>query len=74
MGGTLVTLTVGGLLYEQVGFIGSLGYNVNKDSPWEIAINDEGGYGERTYCCRNSNRIGFQQCRLDFLDFGLDFA
>jgi hypothetical protein len=43
MAGNLVQLTVGGYLYEQVGFITSLTYDVPTESPWEIAINDTGG-------------------------------
>jgi hypothetical protein len=42
MAGNLVQLTVGGYLYEQVGFITSLTYDVPTESPWEIAINDVG--------------------------------
>jgi len=45
MAGNLVQLTVGGYLYEQVGFITSLTYDVPAESPWEIGITDkaEGG-------------------------------
>ena len=43
MRGPLVQLTVGGYLYEQVGFISALTYDIPDDSPWEIGINDEGG-------------------------------
>ena len=43
MRGPLVQLTVGGYLYEQVGFITSLTYDIPNDSPWEIGINDQGG-------------------------------
>jgi hypothetical protein len=42
MAGNLVQLTVGGYLYEQVGFISGLTYDVPMESPWEIGINDEG--------------------------------
>jgi hypothetical protein len=42
MRGPLVQLTVGGYLYEQVGFITSLTYDIPNDSPWEIGINDQG--------------------------------
>jgi hypothetical protein len=42
MRGPLVQLTVGGYLYEQVGFITSLAYDIPNDSPWEIGINDAG--------------------------------
>jgi hypothetical protein len=43
MRGNLVRLTIGGYLYEQPGFITSLTYTVPQESPWEIAINEEGG-------------------------------
>jgi hypothetical protein len=43
MRGPLVQLTMGGYLYEQVGFITALTYDIPNDSPWEIGINDEGG-------------------------------
>jgi len=42
MTGNLVQLTVGGYLYEQVGFISGLTYDVPMESPWEIGIDDEG--------------------------------
>ena len=43
MRGNMVRLTVGGYLYEQPGFITGLTYTVPQTSPWEIAINAEGG-------------------------------
>ena len=43
MRGPLVQLTMGGYLYEQVGFITGLTYDVPQDSTWEIGINDQGG-------------------------------
>ena len=42
MRGNLVTLTVGGYLYEQTGIITGLNYSIPENSPWEIAINDVG--------------------------------
>lgn len=42
MGGPLVTLTVGGWLYEQPGFITGLSLSPMKGSPWEIAIDENG--------------------------------
>jgi hypothetical protein len=33
---------MGGYLYEQVGFITQLTYDIPADSPWEIGINDKG--------------------------------
>jgi hypothetical protein len=42
MRGPLLQLTVGGYLYEQVGFFSSLTYTIPTESPWEIGINDEG--------------------------------
>jgi hypothetical protein len=43
MTGNLVQLTVGGYLYETVGIINSLTYDIPEESPWEIGINDVGG-------------------------------
>ena len=43
MAGNLVTLTIGGWCYEQPGFIRSINLGVPQESPWEIAINDDGG-------------------------------
>ena len=43
MRGNLVRLTMGGYLYEQPGFISSLTYDIPQESPWEIAIDAEGG-------------------------------
>ncbi len=40
MRGNLITLTVGGYLYEQVGIMTGINYTVPMESPWEIAIND----------------------------------
>jgi hypothetical protein len=48
MGGQLVSLTVGGWLYEQVGFISSLTLDVPQESPWEIGIDNKGNYSEDT--------------------------
>jgi hypothetical protein len=44
MRGNLVQLTVGGYVYEQPGFITSLTYDVPTESPWEIGINNDGGF------------------------------
>jgi len=45
MRGNLITLTVGGWLHEQVGFIEGINYTVPQESPWEIAIPDGEGDG-----------------------------
>ena len=42
MRGNLITLTVGGYLYEQVGIMTGVQFGVPKESPWEIAIPDGG--------------------------------
>jgi len=42
MRGPLVTLTVGGYLYEQPGFITELSFEMSEETPWEIGINEEG--------------------------------
>ena len=44
MQGNLARLTVGGYLYNQLGIIKSITYDVPPESPWEIGINTEGGY------------------------------
>ena len=38
MRGNLITLTLGGWFFEQVGFIEGITYDVPQESPWEIAI------------------------------------
>jgi hypothetical protein len=45
MTGNLVQLTVGGYLYETVGIINSITYDIPEESPWEIGLsdNDAGG-------------------------------
>ena len=43
MRGNIVRLTMGGYLYEQPGFITSLTYDIPQETPWEIAIDAEGG-------------------------------
>jgi hypothetical protein len=42
MKGNLVQLTVGGYFYEQPGIITSMNLSINDDTPYEVAINDEG--------------------------------
>ena len=44
MGGPLVQLTLGGWCYELPGFISSMTLDVPQESPWEIGINDGGGF------------------------------
>jgi hypothetical protein len=46
MTGNLVQLTVGGYLYEQVGIINSITYDVPEESPWEIGLGDKDTGGE----------------------------
>ena len=43
MKGCFITLTVGGYLYEQPGFISNLSYDMITEMPWEIGINDTNG-------------------------------
>ena len=43
MRGNLISLTIGGWLYEQVGFIEGINYDVPDDSPWEIAVDPKTG-------------------------------
>ena len=42
MKGNLIQLTVGGYLYEQVGWFGGINYELVNDASWEIGINDKG--------------------------------
>ena len=42
MRGPLVQLTIGGYVYEQVGFITGLTFEIGEDSPWEIGLPDGG--------------------------------
>jgi hypothetical protein len=44
MRGPLISLTLGGYLYEQPGFITSLTYDIPNESTWEIGINDIGNF------------------------------
>ena len=48
MRGNLITLTVGGYLYEQVGIMQGINYSVPMESPWEIAINDTDGKPDKS--------------------------
>ena len=42
MQGNLITLTMGGWLYEQPGIITSMTLDVPSEAPWDISINDTG--------------------------------
>ena len=42
MQGNLARITVGGYLYNQLGFIKGLTYDVPTESPWEIGIDENG--------------------------------
>jgi len=44
MRGNLIELTVGGYLYKQVGIMEGINFEIPTDSPWEIAIDDSGGF------------------------------
>ena len=48
MRGNLVQLTIGGYLYEQPGFITSLTYDIQDDTPWEIGIGTSPGSEDGT--------------------------
>jgi len=43
MRGNIVKITVGGYIYDQPGIIKSISYGIPEESPWEIAIDVEGG-------------------------------
>jgi hypothetical protein len=40
MQGNLITLTVGGYLYEQVGIMTGINFDIPQESPWEVGIPD----------------------------------
>ena len=40
MQGNLISLTVGGYLYEQVGIMTGISFGIPQESPWEIGIDD----------------------------------
>jgi len=42
MRGPLVSLTIGGYFYEQVGFITGLSFEMDENTPWEIGIDAKG--------------------------------
>ena len=44
MSGPLVKLTMGGWCYDLPGFITAMTLDVPQESPWEIAINDDGNF------------------------------
>jgi hypothetical protein len=44
MKGNLHKMSIGGYLFEQVGIIKSLTYDIPEETPWEIGINDDGGF------------------------------
>lgn len=44
MRGNLSRLTLGGYLYNQLGILKSVNYEIPNESPWEIGINEEGGF------------------------------
>jgi len=46
MRGPLVSLTIGGYIYEQPGFITSLTYDITSDTTWEVGINDTNGFSD----------------------------
>jgi hypothetical protein len=46
MQGNLHKLTIGGYLYDQVGIIKSITYDIPQETTWEIGIDDAGGYDD----------------------------
>jgi len=44
MKGNLHKMSIGGYLFEQVGIIKSLTYDIPEETPWEIGINDVGDF------------------------------
>ena len=45
MGGNLISLTIGGWCYEQVGIMTGLTLDIPTESPWEIGIPDNSNIG-----------------------------
>jgi hypothetical protein len=48
MRGNLIKLTIGGYLYEQVGIMTSITYDVPQESPWEISLPYNGSNNSNT--------------------------
>jgi hypothetical protein len=48
MKGNLHKMTIGGYLFDQVGIIKSITYDVPEETPWEIGINNEQEVGDDT--------------------------
>jgi hypothetical protein len=48
MKGNLHKMTIGGYLFDQVGIIKSLTYDIPEETPWEIGINNEQEAGDDT--------------------------
>jgi hypothetical protein len=48
MKGNLHKMTIGGYLFNQVGIIKSLTYDIPEETPWEIGINDQPEAGDDT--------------------------
>ena len=48
MRGNLISLTVGGWCYEQIGIMRGITLDVPSESPWEIGINDESNTNDPT--------------------------
>jgi hypothetical protein len=48
MKGNLHKMTIGGYLFNQVGIIKSLTYDIPEETPWEIGINNEQEVGDDT--------------------------
>ena len=48
MKGNLHKMTIGGYLYEQVGIIKSLTYDIPEETSWEIGIDNKEGAGDDT--------------------------
>jgi hypothetical protein len=57
MRGNLITLTVGGYLYEQVGIMKGITYDVPTESPWEIAIPYRTNLEENNEGISSDNRV-----------------
>lgn len=57
MRGNLITLTLGGWFFEQIGFIEGITYDVPQESPWEIAIPGAEGTARTAENIRTDNSV-----------------
>tara|TARA_R110000782_G_scaffold75910_3_gene151320 strand:- start:2386 stop:4200 length:1815 start_codon:yes stop_codon:yes gene_type:complete len=69
MRGNLISLTIGGWLYEQVGFIEGISYDIPDDSPWEIAISDSATLDNNNSASFNDSSVKEMPHRIEVSGF-----